>query len=192
MHNLKESTKLKEVCWYSARKEIIRNGIILKILGNVPKKDNIIIGVDAAEECNLAALNKKVETLEKSFLEVLKLERQNDYQIYKDFQYKTWDSLSPLVYSYLMERYGFTTARIGSPAWLKNCYKKPIKSSECIGESFDRYKLEFGLLEPNATKLKRRLADFTSSQLSEVMEAVVEVINQKKETEACTNATENN
>lgn len=140
----------------------------------------------------MAALNKKVETLEKSFLEVLKLERQNDYQIYKDFQYKTWDSLSPLVYSYLMERYGFTSVPINSPEWLKNCYKKPITSSQCVGESFDKYKLEFCLLEPNATKLKRRLADFTSSQLSEVMEAVVEVINQKKETEACSNATENN
>lgn len=131
-------------------------------------------------ECCVSALQKRVHELENSFVEILKLEQQNDQQIYKSFQYKTWDKLPPLVSKYLLERYGFTFAKRGTLRWLEECYKKPIKSSECIGESFDRYKLEF---ETNDSRVKKCLADLTSAQLSEVMEAVIDVLNKKKEQE---------
>lgn len=125
------------------------------------------------DKCYIAALQKKVNNIEKSFIEVLKLEQRKDYQIYKDFQYKTWDSLSPLVSRYLMERYGFTLVK----DCLKNLDKNVIKSSECIGSSFDRYKLK---VIGEVDQLKIRLADFTAEQLSSILDTVIDEMDKRK------------
>ena len=124
-----------------------------------------------------------MDSFEKSFVKVFELEQKSDAAIYNEYKYKTWDSLEPAIFSYFKARYGFIVSPMLLPA---NLVKKSVTTSECIGQFFERYHLH----EAATSKLKKQLADFTSSQLSEVMEAVVEVLNKKKEAELCKNAAE--
>lgn len=124
-----------------------------------------------------------MDSFEKSFVKVFELEQKSDAAIYNEYKYKTWDSLEPIVISYFQARYNFSLMPRGYG--LANG-KKFANSSSCVGEFFEKYHLQ----EAATLKLKKQLADFTSSQLSEVMEAVVEVLNKKKEAELCKSAAE--
>lgn len=130
------------------------------------------------EECCIEALQKRMNSFEKSFVKVFELEQKSDAAIYKEYKYKTWDSLEPVVFSYFQARYNiYIPCGITPSIYLKG--EKCISTSECIGEFFERYHLQ----EAATSKLKKQLADFTSAQLSEVVEAVIEVLNKKKEEE---------
>lgn len=147
------------------------------------KKDDALAGVRAAAPCKCEdetrsfLLQRELEKTKAGILVLVELSGMNDMEIYKKYQYSRWNEISDLESRYLKKRYFLKSAH---PYYISVPF---MHKGETVGQTFERYDFQ------NKSNVKKSLYDFTQSQLSEMFEAMIEVINKKKETE-CQNATE--
>ncbi|DAB04768.1 TPA: hypothetical protein CPT89_01165 [Candidatus Gastranaerophilales bacterium HUM_11] len=146
----------------------------LKILKTRP--DSGALGVSTPEHQDetksfLAALQKELEKTKAGALALAELSSMSDMEVYKKYQYRRWDKLTELEDQYLKNRYHLVDVYPALGRVIHDC--------PCVGQVFERYNLH--------NQIKKSLYDFSQSQLSEMIETMVEVLNKKKETE-CRNA----
>lgn len=135
-----------------------------------PKQDK-----ELEKECVIAALQKEVNEQKIAICTLVDIISASDEELYSRYKYRRWSDINPIVGKYLRNRFGishyYTSCNIGRPVVVGMV----AVENECIGQTFEKYNKKI--------VSKKTIADLTQSQLSEMIELMIETLNKKKEEE---------
>lgn len=133
-----------------------------------PKQDK-----ELEKECVIAALQKEVNEQKIAICTLVDIISASDEELYSRYKYKKWSNINPIVRKYLCNRFNishyYSSCNIGRPVVVGMV----AFEHECIGQTFERYNKKI--------VSKKTIADLTQSQLSEMIELMIETLNKKKE-----------
>lgn len=130
------------------------------------------------KQCVIAALQKEVNEQKAALCVLVEIMSLPNAELYDRYQYHKWSELNPIVRKYLFQRFNISHYRINGLG-IGHCYRIGVEawSHEHVGQTLTRYgKTTFPISPKNLT-------DFTQSQLSEMIELMIETLNKKKEEE---------
>jgi len=118
----------------------------------------------------LAALQKDLNNVKRGVSALIELPEMSDKEVYKKYQYCSWNEITEMEYRYLKKRYKLEF----SPA--ATFGNRPIRE-RYIGQTFEKYDLQ------HKPVIEKVLYDFSRAQLLEMINAITKVYNEKKETD---------
>lgn len=133
-----------------------------------PKQDK-----ELEKECVIAALQKEVNEQKIAICTLVDIISASDEELYSRYKYKKWSNINPIVRKYLCNRFNishyYSSCNIGRPV--------------VVGMVAFEQNVSDKLLKDTTRKLylKKTIADLTQSQLSEMIELMIETLNKKKE-----------